>query len=1079
MRAPRLTALTVLALLSAAHLAVADGMFMPPEEEYGRVYGDLGAASTEQKGIVIELPGGREVLLLQTTYHGPAAGFAWIVPVPGEPREDDVFIASSEFISHLLDTTAPRVETHIETPAQRHYAGEDGIIVGEAPPPGALMGGMEPSVTVHRRMEVGDYDVSVLSATGPHVLIDWLNDNGYATPTQHADVIDHYVQKHWYFVALRVLPSVVEDRPVLDDVKPIGIEFAADELVYPLYISRASSRQKTALTLVALTAEPVECEQLHRAHLPLDQEFEPGTHYAAIRREIVEKALQRPATILEYAGYGGFAEPDLHWLDERWPDEGDPDPCVLWATRWWTILDVEEMADLTLEPATVAGSRLVVKRHGRLPGPPLLQRLRLPAAPVAAALFLLLALAGGWTRRVPPELRRAALIIGAAGVLAPHLPPGAAILALILAVLLTIVIVAALVAGEDSAEAAERLGWWSALLWAALAAGWASLAGLAGDQSGMHYALWHGRAFGMWPLLGAAGWALLLVGVVAHAWPRWRGERRSFVVATLVISVPLSMFTHSLFRFARPWQLASGVVAALSLATLVGCTAVLIWLAATGRLRLLPRASRVRLVTWLVISACVLLILVAAVRERVLDVLSPTQALESLMTLATAALLAFAWIAIRADAPGRRAATAFALTLLILGTAVAVGRFTFTPPAYGGMMVARNSGLSALDSALIELDDALLSFVGDTGCYPASVDDLTATAAPAVGLDSSGNRVELRGEFRGPYLRQLPEDPLTAKRDTWLYEVTGAPMIDSGGLTITLRREATPPLDQVKQSLRSSGRPVSRYPFEPVSAGWDAINAHPEGALGQLVFDRYGGELLLADVSARTAARLPLVPPNRGRPDAICLSPDGRRVAFANNRERSTHIAVCDVFYETHTNERGARWSAPGQNYVRLLSRPWRVNVLDIAWHPTEDRWAVLTGDYTEEGRQIHAWLVDGESHPREVASLAHEAGEIRWAPDGQSLYVIARDDDRVTSGANLDHAGLTRAVARQIGLDGTTGDALSTYRELFVSNRYGVAYSNPSRQEIDYIAPDGASGRPLRGRSVARARRPDCSLDA
>ncbi|MGD9498117.1 MAG: DUF2330 domain-containing protein, partial [Armatimonadota bacterium] len=216
--------------------AAPDGMFMPPAEEYSRVYGDLGAASTEQKGIIIEAAEGREVLLLQTTYQGPAGEFAWVIPVPGEPGEDDVFVANAEFIEHLLETTAPRVETHIETPEARHTATEGVAMDAMGPAPGGMA--MVPqTVTVHRRMDVGDYDVSVLSATGPEVLIEWLNANGYATPVQHADVIDHYVRLRWYFVALRVRPAVAEQRPVLDDVKPIGIEFATDTLVYPLYIS--------------------------------------------------------------------------------------------------------------------------------------------------------------------------------------------------------------------------------------------------------------------------------------------------------------------------------------------------------------------------------------------------------------------------------------------------------------------------------------------------------------------------------------------------------------------------------------------------------------------------------------------------------------------------------------------------------------------------------------------------------------------------------------------------------------------------------------------------------------------------
>ncbi|MGD9498668.1 MAG: hypothetical protein AB7Y46_20405 [Armatimonadota bacterium] len=98
------------------------------------------------------------------------------------------------------------------------------------------------------------------------------------------------------------------------------------------------------------------------------------------------------------------------------------------------------------------------------------------------------------------------------------------------------------------------------------------------------------------------------------------------------------------------------------------------------------------------------------------------------------------------------------------------------------------ASLPGLDRAI---DAALEAFAEDHGCYPARLENLTAAEAPATGVDASGNPVPIAGAYAGPYLRLLPMDPLTGRRDTWVYEVTGSPMVDSGGyhLTIATREE--------------------------------------------------------------------------------------------------------------------------------------------------------------------------------------------------------------------------------------------------------------------------------------------------
>ena len=322
-------------------MSLADGGFVG-NPGLARAAGLSGVASTQQKAIMIELPEGREVLLLQTTYHGPAEDFAWIIPVPGRPERDDVFEASPRYMDWIFAATRPRVATTING-QPLSLAGSHGGLGG-----GGL--GAEP-VIVHERMTVGIYDVTILSATRLNVLADWLSERHYELPEGSDPILDAYVLKRWYFVALKIEPKATGGPRVLSDVQPIGIRFDTEELVYPLTISRISSRENTALLLIALTEADVECDQLPEIELPLARPLPPVTCYATVRRELV--AAGPPGLIREYCGpYAApRSESEYEKQAEARPLGTRPDrETWMQATRWWTLLDRDAMTDLTFSP---------------------------------------------------------------------------------------------------------------------------------------------------------------------------------------------------------------------------------------------------------------------------------------------------------------------------------------------------------------------------------------------------------------------------------------------------------------------------------------------------------------------------------------------------------------------------------------------------------------------------------------------------------------------------------------------------------------------------------------------------------
>jgi len=75
---------------------------------------------------------------------------------------------------------------------------------------------------------------------------------------------------------------------------------------------------------------------------------------------------------------------------------------------------------------------------------------------------------------------------------------------------------------------------------------------------------------------------------------------------------------------------------------------------------------------------------------------------------------------------------------------------------------------SALKSDLKLIRNAVTLFYNDTGAYPASTAGLSATSAPAAGLASDGTAKSIiAGEWHGPYLEAVPNDPVSGSAFTY------------------------------------------------------------------------------------------------------------------------------------------------------------------------------------------------------------------------------------------------------------------------------------------------------------------------
>lgn len=233
-------------LMATCGTAVADGGYV-----IRRIEQTAHSAATADQRAIIVYDQGRETLVLQTGYQGDAQGFAWIIPTPSQALRNDIAEADEKLFDDLYTTTEPRATGWVIDNGMSCYgcSGDDGQTASDE----------YAGVNVWDRFRVTSYDVAVLSADDSANLETWLSDNGYALPEHGAPIIDYYVTKGWYFVALKIVPTPATSTGGSTgggtsgrQLRPIRISFATDTPVFPLNISRLSTRREVSVLLYVI-----------------------------------------------------------------------------------------------------------------------------------------------------------------------------------------------------------------------------------------------------------------------------------------------------------------------------------------------------------------------------------------------------------------------------------------------------------------------------------------------------------------------------------------------------------------------------------------------------------------------------------------------------------------------------------------------------------------------------------------------------------------------------------------------------------------------------------------------------------
>jgi hypothetical protein len=320
--------------------------------------------------VVLTRDGETTAITMASDYEGEPKEFAVVIPVPTFIERKQIGVVEMKTVDHLDAYSAPRlVEYHDDDPCAPRREMLMSRAGGPVPAPVASAPDAvrHRGVTVEANYDVGEYDVSILSAKESDGLTNWLTDNGYKIPQGAEAVLGSYIKQNMrFFVA-----KVNVDRMTLiggNYLRPLQVRYDTPKFMLPLRLGTVNANGPQDLIIYALTKNGrVEAANYRTVKLPSDmdvplfvkQDF--GNFYKAMFDQAVAREKMR-AVFVEYAWDMGWCDPcaadplsnkQLVELGARWiGDDGDrafrgrmPQGANVFVTRLHVRYDAESFPE--------------------------------------------------------------------------------------------------------------------------------------------------------------------------------------------------------------------------------------------------------------------------------------------------------------------------------------------------------------------------------------------------------------------------------------------------------------------------------------------------------------------------------------------------------------------------------------------------------------------------------------------------------------------------------------------------------------------------------------------------------------
>ena len=186
--------------ISTQALAFCTWGFVPQEREYEPLN------ATEA---FISYDDGVQTLVLKPEWQGNAKDFGIVYPAPSKPEVTEAPVTIFQELNDATNPWLPQVMfmEDAEMSAVSSKAADETVVIVE-------------------EKQVGEYDVTVLTATDADDLVEWLEDNDYNYTAKDTEKVSYYVEQGgFYFVALKVNAEHFNPFP-----RPMPVDVFTDEV---------------------------------------------------------------------------------------------------------------------------------------------------------------------------------------------------------------------------------------------------------------------------------------------------------------------------------------------------------------------------------------------------------------------------------------------------------------------------------------------------------------------------------------------------------------------------------------------------------------------------------------------------------------------------------------------------------------------------------------------------------------------------------------------------------------------------------------------------------------------------------
>jgi hypothetical protein len=221
--------------------------------------------------VVLMRDGTHTVLSMQNNYQGPPEEFALVIPVPTVLRKDQVKILPEAVFGRVDALGAPRLVEYFEADPCLGGAGSKGGSAGSGGAKAAFASadaGASSKVVVEAQFTVGEYDVSILSASDSSALESWLHDNKYNIPTGAGPILAPYVAAGTKFFVAKVDPKRVMFVDGQAALSPLRFDYDTPEFSLPVRLGLLNSQGTQDLIINILASDRYESANYPNVTIP-------------------------------------------------------------------------------------------------------------------------------------------------------------------------------------------------------------------------------------------------------------------------------------------------------------------------------------------------------------------------------------------------------------------------------------------------------------------------------------------------------------------------------------------------------------------------------------------------------------------------------------------------------------------------------------------------------------------------------------------------------------------------------------------------------------------------------------------